>query len=74
MQENNCAARSRTFDTTEQSNPVWRLGLENDVWDIANYFGRDYVIAKNKPLSFSQLLSGEKVLVKARGLNDLTAR
>jgi integrase len=36
-------------------------GLENDVWDIANYFGRDFITVKNKPLSFSQLLSGESL-------------
>lgn len=34
-------------------------GLEDDVRDIVNYFGRDFIAGKNKPLSFSQFLSGE---------------
>lgn len=36
-------------------------GLEEDVWNIVNYFGRDFIAGKNKPLSFSQFLSGESL-------------
>lgn len=33
--------------------------LERDFWDIVNYFGRDYMDVKKRPLPYYQLLSGE---------------
>ncbi|QEM68914.1 tyrosine-type recombinase/integrase [Geobacter sp. FeAm09] len=47
-------------------------GLEGDYWEIVNYFGKDYIEAKRKPLSFYQNLLGES-LVKERGLLGVTA-
>jgi integrase len=34
-------------------------GLEKDYWDIINYFGKDYIEVKRKPLPFHQKLFGE---------------
>jgi integrase len=34
-------------------------GLEKDYWDILNYFGKDYVEVKRKPLPFYQNVLGE---------------
>lgn len=34
-------------------------GIETDYWDILNYFGKDFVEVKKRPLAFYQNLSGE---------------
>lgn len=31
-------------------------GLENDYWDVLNYFGKDYVEIKRRPLPFHKNL------------------
>jgi len=47
-------------------------GLEGDYWNILNYFGKDFVEAKRKPLSFYQNFLGGS-LVEERGLLGITA-
>ena len=47
-------------------------GLEGDYWDIVNYFGKDYIEAKRKPLPFYQNIAVES-LVKERGLLGISA-
>ena len=36
-------------------------GLESDFWNIVNYFGKDYMDVKKRPLPHYQLLSSESV-------------
>jgi integrase len=47
-------------------------GLETDYWEILNYFGKDFIEVKKRPLSYYQNLPGES-LVKAWGLKSITS-
>jgi hypothetical protein len=51
-------------------------GIEEDYWDILNYFGRDYIEVKKKPLAFYKNISCES-LCESQGTescNTLIAR
>jgi integrase len=47
-------------------------GLEGDYWDIVNYFGKDFIDGKRKPLSSNRNLLGES-LVKGIIVSSVTS-
>lgn len=44
-------------------------GIETDYWDILNYFGKDFVEVKKRPLAFYQNPSGES-FGESQGQNE----
>ena len=36
-------------------------GLESDFWDIVNYFGKDFIEVKKRPLAFNQYILSESL-------------